>query len=97
MLIATFVAAGCSSSAASDPVAHACALVAYWADTSGSVSDPDSGPTSVSEVTEIAKEGWPNDTGMAAQFVQLYDDLSSDLSDSQYAAEAAAFESANCQ
>jgi hypothetical protein len=78
------------------PSAHACSLVRYWADTTGTVKDPDSGVTSQSEVIDIAREAWPDDTGTAAQFLQLYDDLSSDMTDAEYAMEANAFMSAHC-
>ncbi len=87
---------GSNSGSTGDPVAHACALVRYWADTTGTVAYPDTGATSKSEVLDLAREGWPGDTGAAAEFVQLYDDLSSDLSDAQYWAEATAFEDAHC-
>jgi hypothetical protein len=89
-------ACGGGSGAGANPSAHACALVRYWADTTGSVADPDSGVTSKSEVLDLARTAWPNDTGTAAQFIQLYNDLSSDLTDAQYAAEASTFTAANC-
>jgi hypothetical protein len=88
--------AGSCSGGNSDPVAHAWALVRYWADTTGSVSDPDSGPTSVSEVNDIATSAWPNDPATAAQFVNLYNHLSTSESDAQYSVEASPFLAANC-
>ena len=47
-------------------------------------------------MTDLARQGWPQDTGAASSFVQLYDDLSSKMSDTQYAEEASSFTSANC-
>jgi hypothetical protein len=96
--------AACSSSgggAVTDPAAaraKACALVLYWVDQTGTVPFPDeaTGVTTKQEVTDLARTGWPTDTGAAALFIQLYDDLSSDQPDAEYAAEAAVFMSANC-
>ncbi len=89
-------ATACSSGQSGDPRAHACALVRYWADTSGTVSDPDTGATSVGEITDLARSAWPQDTGAAAQFIQLYDDLGSSATDTQYAVEAHPFLAAHC-
>jgi hypothetical protein len=104
-LAAAVVATACSKAASPglsgnpvgvDPVAHACALVRYWADTSGAVADPDSGATPKTEVLDIAAAAWPGDSATGGQFVKLYDDLSSDLTDAQYAAEVSTFETAHC-
>ena len=92
LLIAALALTGCKTAS---PTSHACALVRYWADSTGTVADPDSGVTTESEVVDLARSSWPNDTGTAAQFVQLYDDLSSNMSDAEYAAEAVAF-GTNC-
>ena len=98
-LIAALLAlalSACAQHSDATASAHACSLVQYWADSTGEVADPDEGATSVAEVNDLARAGWPNDATTASKFVQLYDDMSSDMTDAEYAAEASAFEAANC-
>jgi hypothetical protein len=107
-VIAAVIAVACTSSTAGvtggatdttstlAPIDHACALVAYWADTTQTVTDPDSGVTSQPEVIDLAKAAWPGDTATEGKFLQLYDDLSSDLTDAQYGREATTFEKVHC-
>jgi hypothetical protein len=107
ILAAALVVPGCSQGTntpvatgnpvGADPIAHACALVRYWADTSGAVTDPDTGFTSKTEVLDIAAAAWPGDSSTGGQFVKLYDDLQSDMTDTEYATEASTFEAtASC-
>ena len=87
--------AGATASPTLMPKDHACALVRYWADDSGTVADPDTGFTTQPEIIALAKAGWP-DTATEAKFVQLYDDLTANLSNKAYAAEATAFLTSAC-
>jgi hypothetical protein len=77
-------------------VTHACALVRYWNDPSGSVPDPDTGFTSEKDVTDLAQAAWPGDIETGGAFVQLYLNLSKDWTDAQYALLANQFLAANC-
>jgi hypothetical protein len=70
--------------------------VRYWEDTSGSIADPDTGATSETEIADIARQAWPDNTATGDESVKLYHDLSSDLTDAQYTAEANAFTASNC-
>jgi hypothetical protein len=94
-LTAALVAMPGCKSAAMGATSHACALGRYWADTSGTVADPDSGVTTQTEVVDLAREACRTTPARLPQFVQLYDNLSGNMSDSEYAAEATAFET-NC-
>ncbi len=95
VLAAALVAPACSS-AGGGSVGQACEVVRWWADSSGAVAKPDAAPESRPAAVDLGQSAWPDDTAAADQFVQLYDDLSSDMSDSQYADEANAFEATSC-
>lgn len=89
--------AGCQGYSV-DAWSHACALVRYWGDQTGTVSDPDSGPTTRSEVVDLGNSAWPNDSFTADRFVGLYDHLSTNESDADYSAnEADPFLAAHCR
>lgn len=77
---------------------NACALVAFWGDSSGTVKPPSaySGAVTESDAVALAQKAWPDDTGTAARFVGLYDGLSSDESDAAYDAEARSFLDQEC-
>jgi hypothetical protein len=88
--------AGCHGS--SDARSYACALVRYWGDQTGTVSDPDSGPTTRSEVVDLGNSAWPYDIATADLFLGLYDHLSTNESDADYSAnEADPFLAAHCR
>jgi len=88
-VVASAISSGGKSLVPADP----CPIVQWWADTSGSVPQPGDAPESLAEAQAIA-DSLPGDEGAA--FMQLYDDLDSNLSDAAYGNEAERFEASYC-
>src|SRR5438093_339482 len=66
-----------------------CPVVRWWADATGNVSIPVDAPTSLAQAEEFASQ-LPDAEGAA--YLRLYNDLSSNMTDAAYAAEASSFE-----
>ena len=96
LLLATGCSAGGDSNGGSGgSSADPCPIVRWWADNpSGGVPKPDDAPESRSEAQDIA-DSLPSNEGQA--FMQLYDDLASNLSDAAYANEVDHFEFQFCR
>lgn len=94
--LVALVLAGCSPKPDNYSVVHACNLVHYWADRTATVSNPDTGPPSPSEIAELAQKGWPNNAAVAAQLARLYNDWRANVSTKQYTTEASAFTTTYC-
>jgi len=80
---------GSSSGSSADP----CPIVAWWADASGSVSEPAGAPESLQEAQEIANS-LPSGEGQI--FLQLYSRHDLVSSDPAFADESSAFQSSYC-
>jgi hypothetical protein len=80
---------GNGGGSAADP----CPIVEWYADTSGSVSEPSDVPVGLDQAQALA-DSLPDAEGQA--FMQLWDDLMSNMSDAAYSSEAASFEATYC-
>jgi hypothetical protein len=87
---------GCSSAARVVPAGSAadpCPIVMWWADRTNSLPEPADTPQSLSDAQSIA-DSLPTAEGQA--FMNLYKDLSSNMSGAAYSKEATNFETSYC-